>query len=145
MKCFQSKYQRSLTNSILKLLLKIKTLYTKLKSSDPKELQSNLVYNIPCKDCHSLYIGETEQYLKSRIVHHKYTCRNNLDIAFLRKHAEDNHHNFWLQKNTILEWQKKLPKKGNYRVLTYKERKRGSTSNKIEISTFYNYLFKIKT
>ena len=49
--------------------------------STPLDLQSNLIYGIPCLDCNSIYIGQTKQTLKARVNHHKsefkHMCPNN--------------------------------------------------------------------
>ena len=45
------------------------TLFSKLKDVVPVEKQSNLVYNIKC-ECNSDYIGQTTQYLGTRIKQH---------------------------------------------------------------------------
>ena len=43
-----------------------------VKSRTPKECKRGAVYEIPCADCDSVYIGETGRSLKDRIKEHKY-------------------------------------------------------------------------
>ena len=45
--------------------------FDKLKDKDKTGLGSHVVYEIPCKDCKSVHIGQTKQYLKGRIYQHK--------------------------------------------------------------------------
>ncbi|XP_044760791.1 uncharacterized protein LOC123318241 [Coccinella septempunctata] len=42
-------------------------LYTKLKDPIPTKLKSNVVYELKCEDCENKYIGQTSQWLKSRL------------------------------------------------------------------------------
>lgn len=46
-------------------------LFTKLKDKVPTELRSNVVYQIPCTNCPSSYIGMTTNYVKTRLSGHK--------------------------------------------------------------------------
>jgi hypothetical protein len=46
--------------------------FSKLKDKTDKQIQSNLIYEVPCKDCNSTYIGQTKQYLKKRMYSHQY-------------------------------------------------------------------------
>ena len=41
--------------------------FNKLKDKDDIGLRSNVVYNISCKDCDKVYIGQTKRYLKTRM------------------------------------------------------------------------------
>ena len=43
-----------------------------VKSRTPRECKRGAVYEIPCADCDSVYIGETGRSLKDRIKEHKY-------------------------------------------------------------------------
>ena len=51
-----------------------------VKSRTPKECKRGAVYEIPCADCDSVYIGETGRSLKDWIKEHKY--------AVNRRHEE---------------------------------------------------------
>lgn len=46
--------------------------FSKLKDKTDQQLQSNLIYEVPCKDCNQTYIGQTKQYLKKRMYSHRY-------------------------------------------------------------------------
>ena len=57
---------------------------SKLKDRDPLLNQNNLVYKIDCLNCDGTYIGQTKQYLKSRIYEHEYSIRTkNSDCTML--------------------------------------------------------------
>ena len=64
---------------------KIKTIYRpklklgrlfKKRNVINKGLLSNLVYKIKCKDCPSVYVGQTMQLLKKRVQQHKSSTKN---------------------------------------------------------------------
>jgi len=69
----------------------VKSLFTNLKDKDDKELQSNVIYKIDCKNCDGCYIGQTKQYLKKRVYQHKYDC-NIVNIDKTEKTALPQHH-----------------------------------------------------
>lgn len=77
----------------------LKFLYSKLKSKVPMTKQSNIIYQIPCKDCEAVYIGQTSQYLKERLNGHKYQK----NITALKKHCQNNKHTFNFDDTTILD------------------------------------------
>ncbi|XP_055526059.1 uncharacterized protein LOC129728069 [Wyeomyia smithii] len=49
----------------------VKQLFTNVKDPIPHEHQSNVIYNIPCKDCSACYVGMTTNMLKTRISGHR--------------------------------------------------------------------------
>ena len=46
------------------------------KSRQPSDLQCNVVYKIPCKDCPWNYIGETGRCFKTRRKEHQRNLKN---------------------------------------------------------------------
>ena len=78
------------TSNILRRIFnehKIKSTFTSKETlrkilSHPKDKQlsqekkSNVVYQIPCNDCQTVYIGETKRTLVQRVQEHKRTVRN---------------------------------------------------------------------
>ena len=61
----------------------------------PLSLRSNIVYRIPCKDCHSTYIGQTKRYLKNRIQEHMTSLKHvDSDHTALTHHVKSINHNF---------------------------------------------------
>ena len=59
----------------------------KFKDVIPKELRSNVVYKLTCKDCHRCYIGKTNRCLSIRMDEHKTGVNSNV-----HKHMKENNH-----------------------------------------------------
>ncbi|UYV75678.1 hypothetical protein LAZ67_13000980 [Cordylochernes scorpioides] len=57
------------------------------KRPPKQEIQSNLIYRIPCKSCTSSYIGETGKTLIERLNQHKTAFRNHSPLSLLVDHA----------------------------------------------------------
>lgn len=92
-----------------------------MKDPIAKTQQSNVIYNIPCKDCEMTYIGMTKNQLKTRLSGHQTlinkhkrlvevnTTHANEEIDRLKemtalmKHTIDHDHEFDLTKTTILD------------------------------------------
>ena len=43
----------------------------KVKNRVPEEKKKAVVYQVPCKDCHQLYTGESMRTLKVRLAEHR--------------------------------------------------------------------------
>ena len=70
----------------------------------PLELQSGIVYKIPCSICEKSYIGETIRRFGSRIKEHKDACvRCEVDKSALAEHAWNEGHPVAWDKATILD------------------------------------------
>ena len=52
----------------------------------------NGVYAIPCKDCNSIYIGNTGKDLETRIKQHKYSIRRNDNNSSIFLHVQNYDH-----------------------------------------------------
>ena len=77
------------------LLNSISFLFSKLKDKDPLLNQNNLVYKIDSLICDGTYIGQTKQYLKSRVFEHEYSIRmKNSECTMLANHSTNLKHNF---------------------------------------------------
>ena len=70
------------------------------------------VYKIPCKDCDSVYIGETGRDLATRIKEHKYAIRTANENNALFRHVRDQNH--------IIDWDSSVLM---YKYNDYKKRK----------------------
>lgn len=84
----------------------IHNLFTKTKDPTPPQMQSNLVYKIPCSSCPSVYIGNTAQYLKKRLYQHSYDCNKNSQNdhnSALVQHHLDTTHKFDFKAATIID------------------------------------------
>ncbi|XP_044762054.1 uncharacterized protein LOC123319267 [Coccinella septempunctata] len=83
-----------------------KCLYTRLKDPTPLLSLSNVIYKIPCS-CGKSYIGQTKQYLKSRISQHTNDCKNQNqnkpNKTALASHHFETGHSFILEDVTVLD------------------------------------------
>ena len=87
-------------------------LFSKLKDRDPLLNQNNLVYKIDCLNCDGTYIGQTKQYLKSRIYEHEYSIRTkNSECTMLANHSTNLKHNFDFSNPKILDKEHNLEKR----------------------------------
>jgi len=89
-------------------------LFSKVKDKEKNELKSNIVYQIPCCNCDSSYIGQTKQYLKNRMADHKRDCNiihvNNPKTG-LAKHHFNEGHNFDFKNVKVLDQSANLQKR----------------------------------
>lgn len=93
----------------------VRNLFTKTKDSTRNELKSSVIYRIPCGECECSYIGQTKQYLKSRVSDHKRDCNlSNIENpkTGLAKHHFEEGHTFDFDEIRILDsetnWRKRL-------------------------------------
>ncbi|KAI4476044.1 hypothetical protein M0804_013913 [Polistes exclamans] len=109
-KPLSNKIKKCFKNTNVKLvfynLVKINSIYTKLKDRVDKLEQSNLVYKIPCV-CDKCYIGQTKQKLKKRLEQHKNDCKpinaQKSNITALAEHHFSTGHNFKFDETNILD------------------------------------------
>ncbi|KAI4489735.1 hypothetical protein M0804_003917 [Polistes exclamans] len=105
-----NKINKCFKNTNVKLvfynLVKIKSIYTKLKDKDDKLEQSNLVYKIPC-ECEKCYVGQTKQKLKKRLDQHrndsKPTNAQKTNTTALAEHHFKTGHIFKFDETKILD------------------------------------------
>ncbi|KAI4476528.1 hypothetical protein M0804_013507 [Polistes exclamans] len=87
-------------------LVKIKSIYTKLKDKDDKLEQSNLVYKIPC-ECEKCYVGQTKQKLKIRLDQHRNDSKprnaQKTNTTALAEHHFNTGHIFKFDETKILD------------------------------------------
>lgn len=74
-------------------------IFSKLKDKIDFLLNSNIIYQINCNNCPSVYIGQSKQYLKDRIYQHKNSIKKCLSSPLfpntaLTDHAIHSFHNF---------------------------------------------------
>lgn len=89
-------------------ILTTDSLFTKLKDKPKKDEQINVIYKIKCKECPSVYIGQTKQHIKKRISQHKYDTKIKdgmvqLDKTALAKHRFEFDHQFDFENYKILD------------------------------------------
>ena len=54
----------------------LRHLLTKVKTPISLEMKTGVIYEIPCSECDTIYIGETGRCLKKRIVEHRRAVKN---------------------------------------------------------------------
>ncbi|CAB0010407.1 unnamed protein product, partial [Nesidiocoris tenuis] len=87
---------------------KISRLHTRLKAADPIQLQSGVVYKVPCKGCSTSYVGHTISYLRVRMARHARDCRGSPeDGTMLSHHAIETGHEFDFDGVTIQDRERK--------------------------------------
>ena len=79
--------------------------HSSLKASTPKDKLSNVVYEIPCKDCADVYIGQTSQYVHKRMDGHRF---NKNEVTALKQHIKEKNHSFDYDNVKILCREEKL-------------------------------------
>lgn len=93
----------------------VRDVFTKLKDSTPYDLQSQVVYKIPCS-CGNCYIGQTKQYLKERLRQHRNDCReqhtSKQEKTALACHHFETGHNFLFDQTRILDHESNFFKRG---------------------------------
>jgi Reverse transcriptase (RNA-dependent DNA polymerase) len=122
-----------------------KSLFSKLKDEVPKPVKSSVVYKVNCQDCDLIYIGNTMQYLKTRIGQHKTAVKNkNKDHSALAEHAIDSKHNIdWLNYN-VVKTENKLKTRQFLEMINIKKFKDKCMNRQIEsqdLTNVYDSLF----
>lgn len=101
-----------------------KSIFSKIKDSTTKEMQSNLIYKVNC-ECNSIYIGMTKQYLKSRIQQHISDSKNTTNItkkkSALSDHLISTNHTISFDDVTIVNRELKYRKRNIMEMLYIKK------------------------
>lgn len=100
---------------------KVSNLYSKLKDPIPKNLKSNVVYEIECADCHETYVGQTSQWLKNRMALHKSDIKTNNPRCALSIHANKYSHKVDLENVKILDMTMNYRKRMYFRDDSYQK------------------------
>jgi predicted GIY-YIG superfamily endonuclease len=78
------------------------TLFSKTKDPIPLSLQSNVVYEVKCK-CEKVYVGQTKQFLKTRLKNHTDAVKHKRKIhSALAKHVIEEKHEIDVSSAKIL-------------------------------------------
>lgn len=121
-------------------------LFTKLKSKLPIDLKTNVIYQINCKECYGIYIGQIKHHLKKRIYNHENDCKErneckNENTALSTHHFKENH-DFDFSNIKILD-QEEILNKRLIKEMIYIQKNTKSINNKTDIaslSKIYSYL-----
>ncbi|XP_044745168.1 uncharacterized protein LOC123307031 [Coccinella septempunctata] len=120
----------------------VKSLYSTLKDPIPTELKSNVVYQLGCRDCRGVYVGQTSQWVKSRISLHRSDIRRNKDRCALAIHANNLDHQIDLENVKILKIEKNYHKRLIHEMIEIKkgEYTINKKSDIQKLSNIYSYL-----
>lgn len=86
-------------------------LFTKLKSKTPTKFKSNVIYSLKCNSCDNIYVGQTSQWLKSRISLHKSDITRKRDRCALASHVINNNHTIDWDGVQVLEVEQNTSKR----------------------------------
>lgn len=89
----------------------VKRLFSKLKDSTPTPLKSNVVYKINCSECDGTYVGQTSQWLKSRLSLHRSDIQTMNPRCALASHSIQKNHKIDFDSAEILCTQGKYSKR----------------------------------
>ena len=70
----------------------LRQLLTKVKTPTPDEKKAGVIYEIPCLDCETVYIGETGRCMEKRMIEHRRVVRNGDRTNGVAVHAWDESH-----------------------------------------------------
>ncbi|XP_044578918.1 uncharacterized protein LOC123261389 [Cotesia glomerata] len=123
-------------------ILRANSIYSKLKDPVSKQQQAGIVYRIPYS-CGLCYVGQTKQYLNTRVKQHIYDCKNinvvKENKTALAAHYFDQHHNFAFENVEILDkeinWWKRNVSEMIFIKINDTVNKRTDTNN---LSILYN-------
>lgn len=94
---------------------KLNCIFTRLKDKVQKDKVSNIVYKINCSNCEKCYIGQTKQYVSTRLYQHKNECndrnKHKKEQTALTKHHFENKHNFDFVNFEILDYESNYNKR----------------------------------
>lgn len=79
------------------------SLFSQLKSKIPLKFQSGVVYCVKCVTCDSNYVGQTSQWLSSRLALHKSDITKKRERCALAEHVLHNNHEIDWDNVKILE------------------------------------------
>lgn len=110
------------------------SIYSKLKDKVNKQLKSSIIYEVPCLSCPGKYIGQTKNYLRTRINQHKLDCRHieKSGTTALSRHAHDLGHVFGFDDVRILDTEPIL-KKRLIKEMIYINREPHSVNDRTDI------------
>lgn len=152
------KYIPSLTdNKLLKTIFKndikiahkpnntLKNIFSKTKTPIHKNLQHNVVYEIPCngnsdETCGQIYIGTTKRSLETRMTEHKADIRNRRMSTALSQHMMENNHTPDIENVRIIDKENNTNKRYTLESLRIQQKQNISMNTKEDKDkTNYHY------
>lgn len=107
-----------------------------LKTKIPNEKMSDVVYEIPCKGCPGVYIGQTSQYVHKRLDGHKF---NKHEKTALKQHVKETNHQFDYDNTRVLKQEKNEQVRLNLEGLSILKNN-NALNSRTEFSHFEDYL-----
>lgn len=106
--------KRILENDNIKVVFynekSLRPLFNNNKDKIPSLLKSNVVYQIPC-NCGKQYIGQTKQWLSSRVKNHQYDVKNKKTSTALANHVVEQNCAFNFEEIKIIDTEENLGKR----------------------------------
>ena len=93
----------------------LRSLLSKLKDPIPKEDRNNGAYQLNCKDCEAVYVGETKRTLNIRAEEHITAIKSENKKSHTAEHCWKYNHDFDCEHKKVLDFKK------NWKTRTIKE------------------------
>lgn len=121
-------------------------LFSSTKDKTPKEKKTDVVYMVPCSSCNLVYVGQTTQQLKKRLIQHKSDIKNPSKKCALAEHCRKTQHVMNFGESKVLELEK-TARKRNFLEMYHIKRNKNSMNSKSDIqniSNIYSYLIQFQ-
>ena len=124
-------------NFALKAPNNLNQLFTKHKFKHKQEERSGIVYELNCKSCNSLYIGQTKNKLITRIKQHLNSIKNKTSCTALAEHHLKTGHTFDFASPKILCYEKNT-KKRQFLEMVHIKNKNDSINYRSDVQNLSN-------
>ena len=78
--------------AVFKPVRTLRQILMQVKTRIPEERKRGVVYEVPCKECHQTYIGETKRTLKVRLSEHQQAVKRGDPKNGIAVHAHESSH-----------------------------------------------------
>uniref|UniRef100_A0A1B0CA35 Putative reverse transcriptase n=1 Tax=Lutzomyia longipalpis TaxID=7200 RepID=A0A1B0CA35_LUTLO len=122
---------------------RVKRFFTRVKDKLPDGLCSDVVYEIPCRDCSLSYVGTTGRLLKTRLQEHERSCRDpekNKGLTSLCAHVSDTdpQHSFAFENTKVLDTHRVYSKRMMLEMLFIKRNLPRVVNNRSDVDGLSN-------
>ena len=97
---------------------------------------------VPCSSCELVYVGQTSQQLKKRLIQHKSDIKNPSKKCALAEHCRNSKHSMNFDNTKILDLEK-IPRKRSFLEMYHIKRNNNCMNSKSDIqniSNIYSFL-----
>jgi hypothetical protein len=84
----------------------LRSVLSKVKDKQPTMENTGVVYQVPCKDCHSVYIGETGKEIGKRIREHERAINRRDNLSKIFQHMDMTGHTMRWEQVAVLDYQR---------------------------------------